>query len=123
MGRTLWPASSPSAHVKDLEPVLWPRASRTEKAISAAEVARIPADGYTLLLGVPASQSIGPALRPKLPYDCWREFTPINSVGSVVARVWKLHASHMYFSSTPLLVWVRQGLLPCHGRASFYQFR
>ncbi|CUJ30661.1 Bug family tripartite tricarboxylate transporter substrate binding protein [Achromobacter kerstersii] len=49
--------------------------------IAAAEVARAPADGYTLLLGVTASQSISPAISPKLPYDPQRDFTPITEVG------------------------------------------
>ena len=49
--------------------------------IAAAEVARAPADGYTLLLGVTASQSISPALMPKLPYDPLRDFTAITQVG------------------------------------------
>lgn len=49
--------------------------------IAAAEVARAPADGYTLLLGVTASQSISPALSPKLPYDPQRDFTPITEIG------------------------------------------
>nr|WP_314355736.1 tripartite tricarboxylate transporter substrate binding protein [uncultured Achromobacter sp.] len=49
--------------------------------IAAADVARAPADGYTLLLGVTASQSISPALSPKLPYDPQRDFTPITEVG------------------------------------------
>jgi len=49
--------------------------------IAAAEVARAAPDGYTLLLGVTASQSISPALSPKLPYDPLRDFTPITQVG------------------------------------------
>lgn len=49
--------------------------------IAAAEVARAPADGYTLLLGVTASQSISPALSSRLPYDPLRDFTPITQVG------------------------------------------
>lgn len=48
--------------------------------IAAAEVARAPADGYTLLLGVTASQSIAPVLQ-KLPYDAVKDFTPITQVG------------------------------------------
>lgn len=50
--------------------------------IAAADVARSPGDGYTLLLGVPASQSISPALMSKLPYDAARDFTPISIIGS-----------------------------------------
>lgn len=49
--------------------------------IAAAEVARSRADGYTLLLGVTASQSISPALTSKLPYDALKHFTPITEVG------------------------------------------
>ncbi|WP_312997478.1 tripartite tricarboxylate transporter substrate binding protein [Achromobacter animicus] len=49
--------------------------------IAASEVARAAPDGYTLLLGVTASQSISPALSPKLPYDPLRDFTPITQVG------------------------------------------
>lgn len=50
-------------------------------SIAASDVARAPADGYTLLLGVTASQSISPALSQKLPYDVARDFTPITEVG------------------------------------------
>jgi tripartite-type tricarboxylate transporter receptor subunit TctC len=49
--------------------------------IAAGEVARAPADGYTLLLGVTASQSISPVLTPKLQYDPLRDFTAITEVG------------------------------------------
>ena len=49
--------------------------------IAAADVARSPADGYTLLLGVTASQSISPVLMAKPPYDPTRDFTPISMVG------------------------------------------
>jgi len=49
--------------------------------IAAADVARSPADGYTLLLGVTASQSISPVLMSKPPYDPLRDFTPISLVG------------------------------------------
>lgn len=49
--------------------------------LAAADVARMPADGYTLLLGVSASQSISPVLMPKLAYDPLRDFTPITQIG------------------------------------------
>lgn len=49
--------------------------------IAASEVARSTADGYTLLLGVTASQAISPALMPTLPYDAVKDFTPITQVG------------------------------------------
>ncbi|CAM4141882.1 Tripartite tricarboxylate transporter substrate binding protein [Bordetella tumbae] len=49
--------------------------------IAASEVARSAADGYTLLLGVTASQAISPALTPSLPYDAIKDFTPITQIG------------------------------------------
>lgn len=49
--------------------------------LAAAEVARAPADGHTLLLGVTASQSISPVLMSKPPYDPLRDFTPITNIG------------------------------------------
>ncbi|SCK21607.1 Tripartite-type tricarboxylate transporter, receptor component TctC [Variovorax sp. HW608] len=49
--------------------------------IAAADVARSQADGYTLLLGVTASQSISPVLVTKPLYDPLRDFTPISMVG------------------------------------------
>ncbi|WP_353234008.1 tripartite tricarboxylate transporter substrate binding protein [Diaphorobacter ruginosibacter] len=50
--------------------------------IAASEVARAAADGYTLLLGVTASQTISPVLSTKTPYDPLRDFTPITNLGS-----------------------------------------
>ncbi len=41
-------------------------------------VAQAPADGYTLLLGTSSGMLINPLLNPKLPYDAFRDFTPIS---------------------------------------------
>ncbi len=48
--------------------------------IGADAVAKSPADGYTLLLATSSTHSIGPALNPKMPYDAFRDFTPIVNV-------------------------------------------
>lgn len=37
-------------------------------------------DGYTLVMGQTSNLAIGPALYPKLPYDTFRDFTPISLV-------------------------------------------
>src|SRR5437868_3822344 len=50
-------------------------------AIAAAEVARAPADGYTLLLATNSPLSAAPHLR-KLPYDALADFTPITLIGN-----------------------------------------
>ena len=50
--------------------------------IGADSVAKAPADGYTLLMGVTGSNAIAAALYPKLPYDPIKDFSPISQVVS-----------------------------------------
>jgi tripartite-type tricarboxylate transporter receptor subunit TctC len=50
--------------------------------IAADAVAKAKPDGYTLLMGHSNSNSIAPALYPKLPYDVLKDFTPIVMVAS-----------------------------------------
>jgi tripartite-type tricarboxylate transporter receptor subunit TctC len=56
-------------------------------------VAKARPDGYTLLLGHSNSNSVAPAIYPKLPYDVVKDFTPIIRV-----------------ASTPLLLTVNPGV-------------
>lgn len=51
--------------------------------IAAATVARAAPDGYTLLMGHASTNTIAPALYPKLPYDPWKDFAPVTLAGSV----------------------------------------
>src|SRR5262245_59282359 len=50
--------------------------------VAAAEVARAPADGYTLLLTLNALHAIGPHLYAKLPFDAMRDFSFITPLVS-----------------------------------------
>ena len=50
--------------------------------IAADQVAHAKADGYTLLMGHSNSNSVAPALYPKLTYDVIKDFTPIAFVAS-----------------------------------------
>jgi tripartite-type tricarboxylate transporter receptor subunit TctC len=50
--------------------------------IGADIVAKAPADGYTLLMATSSTHSIGPALNPKLPYDAFKDFTPVAQVAN-----------------------------------------
>ena len=49
----------------------------------AAEVAKSPADGYTLLMGTVGTHAINPALYPKMPYDHIKDFAPVTLVAGV----------------------------------------
>jgi len=44
-------------------------------------IAKAPADGYTIGMGVISSMAIAPALNPKLPFNVKTDFTPITMVG------------------------------------------
>ena len=61
--------------------------------IAATTVAKAKPDGYTLLMAHSNSNSVAPALYPKLPYDVLKDFTPIIRV-----------------ASTPLLLTVNPGV-------------
>ena len=48
--------------------------------IGLAQAAKLPADGYNIVLGQLANVAIAPALYPKLPYDPVKDFTPVTLV-------------------------------------------
>jgi tripartite-type tricarboxylate transporter receptor subunit TctC len=49
----------------------------------AAEVAKSPGDGYTLLMGTVGTHAINPSLYPKMPYDAVKDFAPVTLVAGV----------------------------------------
>ncbi|MBY0268088.1 MAG: tripartite tricarboxylate transporter substrate binding protein [Burkholderiales bacterium] len=48
--------------------------------LGIAAAATAAPDGYTLMIGQTSNLAIGPALYEKLPYDTFRDFTPISMV-------------------------------------------
>ncbi|MDH4392808.1 MAG: tripartite tricarboxylate transporter substrate binding protein [Aquabacterium sp.] len=50
---------------------------------AAADVAKTPADGYTMLMGTVGTHAINAALYPKLPYDPIKDFAPVTLVAGV----------------------------------------
>lgn len=51
--------------------------------IGAGSVARASNDGYTLLLGVTASQTIAPSIYKTLPYDPIKDFEPVAMLATI----------------------------------------
>jgi tripartite-type tricarboxylate transporter receptor subunit TctC len=50
-------------------------------AIAGAEVAKAPADGYTLLMATNSPMAVAPAMKKNPPYDPVNDFTPITDIG------------------------------------------
>lgn len=51
--------------------------------LGAADVAKAPNDGHTLLMGTVGTHGINVSLYPKLPYDPIKDFTPVTLVAGV----------------------------------------
>ncbi len=64
------------------QPVIVENKPGAGATIGAAQVAKAPADGYTLLMGA-VHHAIATSVYPKLPYDFQRDFAPVTIVAMV----------------------------------------
>ena len=63
------------------QPVVVDNKAGADGAIAGAEVAKAPADGYTVLMATNSPIAAVPALRKNPPYDSLNDFTPITDIG------------------------------------------
>jgi len=75
--------------------------------IGAAEVARAPADGYTLMLSNTAPISLSPFMLDPSPYDPVKGFTHIAYIGSV-PNVFVIHPSVPAKTIPEFVAWAKQ---------------
>ena len=57
-------------------------------SVAAGEVARAPADGYTLMMVVDSTLTINPHLYKTINYDVFRDFTPISIISRLPTCCW-----------------------------------
>jgi tripartite-type tricarboxylate transporter receptor subunit TctC len=69
------------------QPVVVENRAGAGGAIGSDAVAKSEPDGYTLVLSNIASQAIGPAVNPKIPYDPLKDFTHIGLIAAVPSGI------------------------------------
>lgn len=93
------------------QPVLVDNKPGAGSTIGANEVAKAPADGYTLMLSNTAPISISPFMLDKPPYDPVKSFTHIAFIGSV-PNVFVVNPSVPAKTLPELVSWIRAQSTP-----------
>ena len=93
------------------QPVIVDNKPGAGSTIGANEVAKAPADGYTLLLSNTAPISISPFMLDKAPYDPVKSFTHIAYIGSV-PNVFVVNPSVPARNMNELVAWIKAQKTP-----------
>ena len=88
------------------QPVVVQNVTGASGMIAAETVSRAAPDGYTLLFGVAANMTTGPAVRAKPPYDP-RDFTAIAQVARG-PYLWLVRADHPAHSMREYVAWAKE---------------
>ena len=89
------------------QPIVIDNRGGANAIVGTQTAARAPADGYTLLLGVPASLTVNPLLHRDLPYDPLRDFAPVAQL-TLNAYVIAAHPSLRASSVRELIALARE---------------
>ncbi len=65
------------------QPVIVENRPGATGTLGVGQVARAPADGYTIVMGSSPTHATAAAIYPTLPYDPVRDFAPVTMVGTV----------------------------------------
>ena len=90
------------------QPVVVENRAGAGGAIGSEAVVRSEPDGYVLVLSNIASQAIGPAVNPKIPYDPVKDFTHVGLIAAVPSGI-VVAANSSYASMQALLEKARSG--------------
>jgi tripartite-type tricarboxylate transporter receptor subunit TctC len=90
------------------QPVVVENKAGAGGAIGSDAAAKAAPDGYTLVLSNIASQAIGPAVYPKMPYDAVKDFTHIGLIAAVPSGI-AVAANGPYKTMADLLAKARTG--------------
>lgn len=82
--------------------------------IGASAVARAPADGYTLLLGISGTNAIAPSLYPKLTYNAINDFTPVAQLATL-GNVLVVNPAIPVHTVKELVAWSAKQSAPAYG--------
>ena len=90
------------------QPVVVENKAGAGGAIGSDAAAKAAPDGYTLVLSNIASQAIGPAVYPRMPYDAVKDFTHIGLIAAVPSGI-AVAANGPYKTMADLLEKARKG--------------